>query len=266
MNKRSDAQVIEIFHLLFLQVLTSHSQDWFVLKGGANLRYYFDSVRYSNDIDLDFFRKEGWQVERAVDAALAGKALEVLLSHQDLEIRESTKPKQTETTRRWKLGLAQSSTQGGLIGTKLEFSHRGTTGSDILYETIPNRVVDPYAIRPATMSHYGQIAALEQKIAALALRSETKARDIFDLELLLRIRRAEVTFPELNGNLAAQAAQAAQKAMDVTYSSFRSEVIPFLDPDMTELFDGEDNWNRMREGVSNELSAIAVGHEGEVES
>ena len=236
MNKRSDAQVIEIFHLLFLQVLTSHSQDWFVLKGGANLRYYFDSVRYSNDIDLDFFRKEGWQVERAVDAALAGKALEVLLSHQDLEIRESTKPKQTETTRRWKLGLAQSSTQGGLIGTKLEFSHRGTTGSDILYETIPNRVVDPYAIRPATMSHYGQIAALEQKIAALALRSETKA------------------------------AQAAQKAMDVTYSSFRSEVIPFLDPDMTELFDGEDNWNRMREGVSNELSAIAVGHEGEVES
>jgi hypothetical protein len=113
------------------------------------------------------------------------------------------------------------------------------------------------------MSHYGQTAALEQKIAALSLRSETKARDIFDLELLLRIRRAEVTFPRLNGN---HAAQAAQKALDVTYSSFRSEVIPFLDPDMTELFDGEDNWNRMREGVSNELSAMAAGHEGEVES
>jgi hypothetical protein len=43
-------------------------------------------------------------------------------------------------------------------------------------------------------------------------------------------------------------------------------VIPFLDPDMTELFDGEDNWNRMREDVSNELSAMAAGHEGEVES
>ncbi len=263
MNKRSETQIIEIFHLLFMQVLTSHSQDWFVLKGGANLRYYFGSARYSNDIDLDFFRKEGWQVERAVDAALAGKALEVLLSHQDLEIRESTKPKQTETTRRWKLGLAQSSREGGLISTKLEFSHRGTNGSDILYETIPNRVVDPYAIRPATMSHYGQTAALEQKIAALALRSETKARDIFDLELLLRNRRAEVSSPELNGN---HAAQAAQNALDVTYSSFRTEVIPFLDPDMTELFDGEDNWNRMREGVSNELSAIAAGHEGEVES
>ncbi len=263
MNQHSDAQIIEIFHLLFLQVLTSHSQDWFVLKGGANLRYFFGSVRYSNDLDLDFFRKEGWQVERAVDAVLAGNALKVLLSQQHLEIRESTKPKQTETTRRWKLGLDQRSTEGSLIRTKVEFSHRGSDDSDILYETIPNHVVDPYAIRPATMSHYGQTAALEQKIAALALRGETKARDIFDLELLLRIRRAGVGFAKLNGN---HAAQAAQKALDVTYSSFQSEVIPFLDPDMAELFDGEDNWNRMREGVSKELSAVALGHEGESES
>jgi predicted nucleotidyltransferase component of viral defense system len=263
MNERSDAQIIEIFHLLFMQVLTSHSRDWFVLKGGANLRYYFGGVRYSNDIDLDFFDKEGWQVERVVDAAVAGRALEVLLSQQGLAIGESTKPKQTETTRRWKLELARQVTAGDLVRTKVEFSNPGVSSDDILYETIPSQVVDPYGLRPATMSHYGQTAALEQKIAALALRSETKARDIFDLDHLLRLRRVGGVPLGLN---VSHAAQAAQKALEVTYSSFRSEVIPFLDPDTAVLYDGEDNWNRMREDVSNEIGAMAVVRGAEVES
>jgi len=255
MNERSDAQIIEIFHLLFLQVLTSHSRDWFVLKGGANLRYYFGNVRYSNDIDLNFYAKEGWQVERTVDAALTGRALEILLGHHGLALGESTKPKQTETTRRWKLGLARQNESGDLIRTKVEFSNRGADSEDILYETIPNQIVDPYALRPATMSHYGPTAALEQKIAALALRSETKARDIFDLELLLRLRRAS---GELRAFDVKHAAEAAIKATEVTYSSFRSEVLPFLDPHTAVLYEGEENWEQMRGDVSEELIAFAA--------
>lgn len=254
MKERSDAQVIEVFHLLFMQVLTSHSRDWFILKGGANLRFYFGSVRYSNDIDLDFFGKAGWHVEQVVDSALTGRALKTLLSQQGLVIGESTKPKQTETTRRWKLGLARQNAAGDLIRTKVEFSNRGIGSDDILYETIPSQIVDPYAIRPAALSHYGQTAALEQKIAALALRSETKARDIFDLELLLRLRRAGGA---LHGLDLSHAAQAVQKALEVNYTSFRSEVIPFLDPDMAVLYEGENNWERMRESVSDEIGALA---------
>lgn len=257
MNERSDAQIIEVFHLLFLQVLTSHSRDWFILKGGANLRYYFNSVRYSNDIDLNYFGKESWQIEQTVDAALTGRALEILLGHQGLAIGQSTKPEQTETTRRWKLGLARQSANGDLIRTKVEFSNRAVDSEDVLYETIPNQIVDPYAIRPATMSHYGQTAALEQKIAALALRSETKARDIFDLELLLRLRRAGAGLSKFD---VTYAAVAAKKAIEVPYSSFRSEVIPFLDPDTAALYEGEDQWDQMRGDVSEVLGA-AVEHE-----
>lgn len=253
-NKHSDAQLIEVFHLLFMQVLTSHSRDWFILKGGANLRYYFDSVRYSNDIDLDFYGKDGWHVEQVVDAALTGRALKMLLSQQGLVIGESTKPKQTETTRGWKIGLAHQDSPGDFIRTKVEFSNRGISSDDVLYETIPSQIVDPYAIRPAALSHYGLTAALEQKIAALALRSETKARDIFDLELLLRLRRAGGVSRELD---LSHAAKAVQKASEVTYTSFRSEVIPFLNPDIAVLYEDEDNWERMRERVCNEIGALA---------
>jgi predicted nucleotidyltransferase component of viral defense system len=255
MNRRSDAQIIEVLHLLFLQVLTAHSRDWFLLKGGANLRYFFGSVRYSNDIDLDFFGKKGWQVERSVDAVLAGRALGVLLGQHGLQVKESTKPKQTETTRRWKLGIARHDATSDLVRTKIEFSNRGAFSDDHLYETIPRQVVDPYAIRPATMSHYGQVAALEQKIAALALRSETKARDVFDLELLFRLRRAS---GQHRGVDVSHAPVAAQRALEITDSSFRSEVVPFLDPDIAALYDGEEQWEIMRTMVSDEIKALII--------
>jgi hypothetical protein len=51
MPELRDAQVVELFHLAFLQVLQARlDQARYVLKGGANLRYFFDSVRYSEDI------------------------------------------------------------------------------------------------------------------------------------------------------------------------------------------------------------------------
>jgi predicted nucleotidyltransferase component of viral defense system len=243
-----------------MQVLTAHSHDWFILKGGANLRYYFGSVRYSNDIDLDFFARGGWQATRSVDAALSGRALQVLLSQQGLAIGEVTKPKQTETTRRWIIGIARHDVLADLIRTKIEFSNCVIASEDILYETIPSQLVDPYALRPATLSHYGLTAALEQKIAAVALRSETKARDIFDLELLFRLRRAGGVFLRPDVKLAALA---ERNALGVGYTSFRSEVIPFLDPDMALLYEGEDNWERMRAYVRDEIGAlIAEGGEG----
>lgn len=255
MTTRSDAQHIEVFHLLFLQVLTAHSHNWFILKGGANLRYYFGSVRYSNDIDLDFFGRDGAHVERSVDAALSGRALTVLLGQQGLQLGESTKPKQTDTTRRWKLGLERPGAAGSLIRTKVEFSNRGVDSDDVLFESIPRQIVVPYAVHPASLSHYGSTAALRQKIAALVLRNETKARDIFDLELLLLLHRAQGDPRGIDVGLATQA---AEKAGDVSYASFRSEVIPFLDPDVAALYEGEERWIAMRTHVSDEIEMLAT--------
>ena len=83
MKTRSDAQVIEIFHLLFVQALTVNASNWFVLKGGANLRYFFQSDRYSNDIDFDFFTKPDWTVGETVDKILKGAALAARLLYQE---------------------------------------------------------------------------------------------------------------------------------------------------------------------------------------
>jgi predicted nucleotidyltransferase component of viral defense system len=44
----------EGFHVVLLKALAERLQgrDW-VLKGGTNLRLYFSSIRFSEDIDLD---------------------------------------------------------------------------------------------------------------------------------------------------------------------------------------------------------------------
>src|SRR5437899_1607105 len=104
MNQRlADAQIIEFFHLAFLQVLQARlDQARYVVKGGANLRYFFESLRYSEDIDLDAVAIEPWKLEAKVDEVLASPATRLVLRSGGLAVEEVTKPKQTETTQRWK--------------------------------------------------------------------------------------------------------------------------------------------------------------------
>ena len=47
-------QAVERFHLLFLSQLgTRVDKNLYGLKGGCNLRFYWKSIRYSQDIDFD---------------------------------------------------------------------------------------------------------------------------------------------------------------------------------------------------------------------
>lgn len=252
MPVRTQTQVIEMFHLLFLRVLASDRSDWFVLKGGANIRYFFHSPRYSNDIDLDFSGREAWQVGEAVDKILAGRALEVITAAAKFEIMETSAPKQTDTTRRWKIGIGAEG-HAEPIRTKIEFSDRNGGSGDVVVEQVPDSIVRPYGLNSPLVCHYGETAAIEQKIAVLALRSETKARDIFDLDLLLRRRRSRDTIqPELSGR---HAANAATRAQEISYDNFLSEVAPFLDSDVAALYN-EGDWDQMRTNVAVWLEEI----------
>lgn len=50
----SETALREAFHLLFLERLfLTAAPSQFVLKGGVNLRFFFASPRYSEDMDLD---------------------------------------------------------------------------------------------------------------------------------------------------------------------------------------------------------------------
>lgn len=156
----------------------------YVLKGGANLRYFFGSERYSEDIDIDLIEPVPWSLEDQVDTALASTALRKLLAIGDLKLAEHGSAKQTETTHRWKVGIEAPGTST-LISSKVEFSNRSVEGEYVL-DFLPQEVVEPYALRPPSLQHYGPAAATAQKVAALAGRTHAQARDVFDLELLLR--------------------------------------------------------------------------------
>jgi len=255
MAQRTQAQIIEIFHLLFLRVIAPGNAEWFTLKGGANLRYFFASPRYSNDIDLDFAGRESWAVAKTIESALAGKALSVLTRAANLSIEEQTTPKQTPTTLRWKIGL-RAPEGHDLIRTKIEFSGRGNERVDAEFAVVSDDVVRPYALQAPTVRHYRETAAIDQKIAALALRSETKARDIFDLDLLFRRRRA--TQSPLTGLDPTHASAGAERALAIPFASFVSEVAPFLDAELAVLYDAP-LWEAMCLALAASLVELAAG-------
>jgi hypothetical protein len=104
--------------------------------------------------------------------------------------------------------------------------------------------------------HYQDTSATDQKIAALALRSETKARDVFDLDLLFRRRRAsDGGRPALSG---AYAKDAAQRALEVSYASYRSEVLSFIEPAVREVYEPNSTWDQLRRNVVEELEGLAA--------
>ena len=85
-------------------------------------------------------------------------------------------------------------------------------------------------------------------VLALAGRSETQARDVFDLDLLLR------RDPPAPGALdTAVLAAAVDRAMQLPYAAFRDQVLPFLESEAVELYEGEEAWVRMQTFVAERL-------------
>jgi hypothetical protein len=73
---------------------------------------------------LDFIVSEGWRMEEAVDRVLKGRALSMILRSSRMELGDVTKPKQTDTTRRWKIELLATGSQSASVRTQIEFSSR----------------------------------------------------------------------------------------------------------------------------------------------
>jgi predicted nucleotidyltransferase component of viral defense system len=242
----TSAQVIEAFHLTFLEVLRQHVKpECYVLKGGANLRYFFGSLRYSEDIDLDIDKSvEVWKLREQIDTALASPALALTLRSSGLAIDSVNVKKQTDDTRRWMVHLDAPGHEG--IHTRIEFSGRnGETRHT--FEAVPADVVKPYGMRAPTVRHYLITPAIKQKVLVLAQRSLTQARDVFDLDLLLHkedLPRGELT--------ADKRKLAADQASALTYQAFETMVLPFLHPDVASLYD-EVAWAQMQTFVIEEL-------------
>ena len=71
----SDRQAVELFHLQFLRLLCAGpGKDRFAIKGGCNLRFFFESVRYSEDIDLDVAELPRYALKEKINKVLKSSA------------------------------------------------------------------------------------------------------------------------------------------------------------------------------------------------
>lgn len=237
----ANVECIERFHLAFLFAFSKRVQPQrYVLKGGANLRYFFGSVRYSEDIDLDADDGLHRALKPKVDDLLGGSTLARLLGTMRIRIVSFTAPKQTETTRRWKVELGLEG-QRDPVRTKIEFSSRSGALQGRV-EAVPREVVAPYGLVAPVIPHYAAALALAQKVRALNGRALTQARDVFDLDLLLRHH-------DLPDGLLGEDERvgAADRATALPQSAFEDQVLAFLERDAVELY--ADDWHTMVQRV-----------------
>jgi predicted nucleotidyltransferase component of viral defense system len=247
-------QAIELFHLLFLRGLEARLEDktLIALKGGCNLRFYFDSVRYSEDIDLDVATMAKPTLQRKVDQLLGSSLILSPLQARHLSLAEVSAPRQTETTQRWKLGVRFDET-GEVVRTKIEFARRGAIeGARI--DPVPASFTNAHGLSPFLASHYPVERAIAQKIHALSESSEPQPRDIFDLNLLFPMLDAPLL---LSDEERAWLPKAIENATSVSYAAFVGKVVTYLDPDHADLYADEDSFHLLQTTVVDRLEALA---------
>lgn len=249
----SDRQAVELFHLHFVRLLCSGpSKGSFAIKGGCNLRFFFESVRYSEDIDLDVAGLPVHALKEKVSAVLGGPALALALRSRGIAITSVSAPKQTETTQRWKVGFTA---EGHVfpLHTKIEFSRRPTM-EESKVEPIGATVLAEHQLMPFLASHYPLAAALRQKVRALAGRSVVQARDLFDLGVLFAKAGGKV---EALQSIRSDLPRAIERAVDVSYADFKSQVASYLQPDHLDTYGSREAWDALQMQVIDLLEKAA---------
>lgn len=238
----SPLQTREIFHLEFLRwLIRALPADCYVLKGGVNLRLFFRSIRYSEDMDLDVTGVGVERVKKTVTDILSARGFSDSLKSFGIERvvpPDMTKAKQTETTQRFKIHLWTSA--GEDLFTKVEFSRRGFKG-EALVEPVAASILRSYKMAPLLVPHYDAASAVGQKIQALAQRSILQARDVFDLFVLSS--QYDATQPKALRVGKAVLKTAADHVFLVDFPQFRDTVVAYLGADDQKAYSSPAVWD-----------------------
>lgn len=241
MDTNLPSHTIEQFHLFFLMHLVRGADKRsIVVKGGCNLRFFHRSVRYSEDMDLDVAGIEEHALRDRVQNILASRPFAQVLQARGIEIEHVTEHKQTPTVQRWKFGLT-GARHGRPLPTKVEFSRRGLD-EGVEFGSVAPALIRAYGLAPIMASHYGASAALGQKVRALANRTETQARDVFDLHHLLASGAPRDMLRQLDPGTIDQA---RSRAASIEFGVFRSQVLSYLAADDQSRYDSADAWDTM---------------------
>ena len=246
-------QYIELFHLLFLDQLGRKAdKKVIVLKGGCNLRFFFKSIRYSEDMDFDLSNIPVHVFREQVNAIFKSQPFSQILESRKIRLEHITEAKQTDTTQRWKIGLITPACPLPLP-TKIEFSRRCRKEDGVLASIVPD-IIRAYELTPILCRHYIAESAFRQKFAALIGRKAPQARDIFDLHLLLQwLPRRKPKTPTNK----TQIASAQNRALAIDFESFKSQVIPFLPVDSQQRYSSAEVWDTIVMEVVEALEGLA---------
>ena len=250
---REGAKLIEVVHLALLQALPSRMPvGSYIVKGGANLRLFEESARRSQDIDLDYAGRPDRfdQVEEQVDATLRSPVFLNVLRLAGVDMSEPTKPKQTDTTRRWKFSVGG---EGAFLNSKIEFSNRGVTDAEHALETARDDIGRGLGLRVVRADHYLPAATIRQKVRALGQRSETEPRDVFDLDLLFARHPGAVGPGDVPAD---EAAAAVSAAFSIGYDAYRELVVEFIEDDQVPVYEREEVWSDMVLKVAERLGGL----------
>lgn len=221
--------------------------DHWAVKGGVNLRAYFGSVRYSEDIDLDVRPLKREAVRRQLKAILKpdGRFLRRLREAGIQEVRTNEKEisKDSDTTLRFKRQVVV----GGVpYPTTVEVSFREPHSADRVEIAEVHPVVSgAYAglIDELQAPHYSRQAALCQKLDALANRAAVQARDVFDICWLVRDELSDADADLIAQRLSVEILEGAkERAQEIPYKEYEDRVLEYLDPADSAPFSGEDAW------------------------
>ena len=244
----------EVLHFCFLEQLLQISDPTiYILKGGVNLRFFFNSPRYSEDMDLDVIagsvstlKKNGYKIlnDNGFRRKLQTFGIEEVI------VNDPAKAKHTETTQRFKLQIVTSS--GESLPTKIEFSRRKKLQN--LYEYTSERINTEIAQRHNRLSflcqHYSGLTAIIQKIEALSGRSQIQSRDVFDIFILILGGYSKgLDLSKLDQRLIIKSKEAA---LSLSYNDFQGQVLEYLDDEDRKLY--SKNWNEIQEKVAGMLS------------
>lgn len=258
-------QLREIFHLEFLRWLgKAVKMSYYSLKGGVNLRFFYNSFRYSEDIDLN---------ARLIRVdVLQNKVMQILKS---TSFQDNLKPfginkiippniakaKQTPTTQRFKVHLITPAKED--FFTKIDFSRRkfsAESGSasagknNVKIETVSNTILREYKLAPFLVPHYDIISAVSQKLDALAARKIIQARDAFDIYILSAqfkpSNKEKIKLNQENLN------RAYKNIFEISFEQFRDTVISYLSKEDQEIYNSSRSWDEIKLKVANFIKEL----------
>lgn len=234
-------QTVECFHLLFLLFIGRKiDRRYYILKGGCNLRFFFNSPRYSEDIDFDLHGMPVRIFQEQVGIILKSRPFKDTLLSKGITVGHITEQKQTETTQRWKLGIVSKQVQ---MPTKIEFSRRKHKAGESRFESVSSVLLKKHELPPVLVNHYTAGDAFMQKISAMASRKIPQARDVFDMYLLIASGALASSFTQAEKDMLLRA---KNNILSIDYETFKSHVVSYLEADDRDLYSSEDMWDAIR--------------------